>query len=122
MHPLVRKSFPDRQYLEEIIKGNWQSDEAVRKTMILLAFYRFWAELFLKDSASEYAAKPHDAQRCIASLNRLLLDASYPDLYEGNPYDWIFLFAAQDDYPLEAIRFFMREVYLNKEEACNEPQ
>lgn len=122
VHPLVRKSFPDRQYLEEIIKGNWQSDEVVRKTMILLAFYRFWAELFLKDSASEYAAKPHDAQRCIASINRLLLDSSYPDLYEGNPYDWIFLFAAQDDYPLEAIRFFMREVYLNKEEACNKPQ
>lgn len=122
VHPLVRKSFPDRQSLEEIIKGNWQSDEVVRKTMILLAFYRFWAELFLKDPASEYAAKPHDAQRCIASIDRLLLDANYPDLYEGNPYDWIFLFASQDDYPLEAIRFFMREVYLNKEEACNEPQ
>ena len=114
IHPLVRKSFPDRQGLEAIISGNWQSDEVVRKTMILLAFYRFWTELFLKGSEPEYMAQPQDAPRCIASVNRLLLDARYPDLYEGNPYDWIFFYASQDAYPLDAFRFFMREVYLNK--------
>ena len=114
IHPLVRKSFPDRQGLEAIISGGWQSHEVVRKTMILLAFYRFWAELFLKGEEPEYSAKPDDAQRCIASINRLLLDAGYAELYEGNPYDWIFLYASKDAYPLEAFRFFMREVYLNK--------
>jgi hypothetical protein len=114
IHPLVRRSFPDRQGLEAIISGNWQSDEVVRKTLILLAFYRFWTDLFLKGKEAEYMAGPHDAQRCLASINRLLLDARYPDLYEGNPYDWIFLYASQDTYPLDAFRFFMREVYLNK--------
>lgn len=122
IHPIVRKCFPDRQGLENIIKGKYRSDEVVRKTLILLAFYRFWADLFLNDTASEYAAKPKDAQRCVASINRLLLDASYPELYEGNPYDWIFLFAAQDEYPLEAFRFFMREVYLDKVESRGGPQ
>ena len=62
----------------------------------------------------EYAAKPYDGPRCIASINRLLLDASYPELYEGNPYDWIFLYASPDAYPLDAFRSFMREAYLNK--------
>jgi len=114
IHPLVSKSFPDRQGLEAIIGGNWQSDEVVRKTMILLAFYRFWTELLLKGTEPEYAAKPYDGPRCIASINRLLLDASYPELYEGNPYDWIFLYASQDAYPLDAFRSFMREAYLNK--------
>lgn len=118
IHPLAGKSFPDRRGLEEINKGNWQSDEVIRKTMILLAFYRFWAELFLKGSASEYEAKPNDAERCIASIDRLLLDAGYPALYAGNPYDWIFLFVSLDEYPLEAFRFFMKEVYL----AAGEPQ
>ena len=28
----------------------------------------------------------------------------------------------KDEYPLEAFRFFMREVYLNKVESCGEPQ
>ena len=66
------------------------------------------------DYTPEYAAKPYDGPRCIASINRLLLDASYPELYEGNPYDWIFLYASQDAYPLDAFRSFMREAYLNK--------
>ena len=114
IHRLVGRSFPDRQGLEAIIGGNWQSDEVVRKTMILLAFYRFWTELLLKGTEPEYAAKPYDGPRCIASINRLLLDASYPELYEGNPYDWIFLYASQDAYPLDAFRSFMREAYLNK--------
>ena len=76
----------------------------------------------MKDSAPEYAARPDDVRRCIASMNRFLVDAGYPELYEGNPYDWIFIFAVQDEYPLEAFRFFMREVYLNKEESCGEQQ
>ena len=49
-------------------------------------------------------------------MNKMLTDAGYPALYEGNPYDWIFMFAAQDAYPLDAFRFFMRELYLNKAE------
>ena len=117
IHPLVRRSFPDRQGLEAIISGRWQSDEVVRKTMILLAFYRFWTERFLDGSDSEYMAKPGDALRCITSMNRFLVDASYPELYEGNPYDWIFLYASQDAFPLDAFRFFMREVYLRKLES-----
>ncbi len=100
IHPLVSKSFPDRQGLEAIIGGNWQSDEVVRKTMILLAFYRFWTELLLKGTEPEYAAKPYDGPRCIASINRLLLDASYPELYESRPYlnipEWSAAFVEAD--------------------------
>lgn len=122
IHSVVRNSFPDRQGLEEIIKGNWQSDEVIRKTLILLVFYYFWVKLLLQGTTSVYAAQPSDAPRCIDSINRVLLEAGYPELYAGNPYDWIFLFAAQDGDPLEAFRFFMREVYLNKEESRAAPQ
>lgn len=40
----------------------------------------------------------------------------YPTLYAGNPFDWIFLYSAHDDSPLEALRFFMRELYLVKKD------
>ena len=53
----------------------------------------------------------------MSDINKKLSESMYPALYEGNPYDWIFLFAAQDEYPMDAFRFFMREVYLDKEEA-----
>lgn len=114
IHPIVCRSFPDRHGLEEIIKGNWQSDEVIRKTLIMLSFYRFWADLLLKSNTHDYVACPEDYNRYIFSTNRILTDASYPELYEGNPYDWIFLYASQDADPLYAFRCFMREVYCNK--------
>ena len=47
---------------------------------------------------------------------RFLSDAGYPALYAGNPFDWIFMYSAHDDCPLEALRFFMRELYLVKKD------
>lgn len=116
IHPLVDKDFPSRQGLEKIIKGRHLSSEIVRKTMIILAFYRFWAKRSVKNKTPEYQAAPGEAPECVAALNNLLVTCGYPALYAGNPYDWIFLFAAQDEYPLSAFRYFMREVYLNNEE------
>lgn len=122
LHPVARESFPDRQGLEGIIKGVYQSDEVVRKTIILLVFYRFWAKKCVKNNSSEYLSNPKEANRCLAAINKQLVDAGYPALYEGNPYDWIFMFAAQDEYPLSAFRYFMRELYLNQEEENDELQ
>lgn len=116
IHPLASASFPDRQGLDAILKGNNKSPEVVRKTIILLAFYRYWAEICVKNNNLYCEAQPDETARCMASMNKMLTDAGYPALYEGNPYDWIFMFAAQDAYPLDAFRFFMRELYLNKAE------
>lgn len=113
IHPLACASFPDRQGLEGIIKGYNKSSEVVRKTMILLAFYSFWADICIKNN-NLYSENNGDTERCLSFINKLLLDTGYPTLYEGNPYDWIFMFAMQDQYPLEAFRFFMRELYLYK--------
>lgn len=117
IHPIVMDSFPDRQGLEGIIKGIHQSNEVVRKTLILLTFYRFWADLSVKNNTGDYRATQIDMQRCIAIIDRILIECGYPNLYAGNAYDWIFLFAAQSEYPLSDFRYFMREVYLNKKES-----
>lgn len=115
IHPVAGYAFPDRQGLEGILRGVHQSFETVRKTMILLSFYRFWAALSVKEQSSPYYAKPLDLDRCRTNINRLLTDSGYPMLYEGNPFDWIFLYAAQDDAPLETFRAFMQELYSFKQ-------
>lgn len=115
LHPLAEDSFPDRQGLEAILRGEHKSNELVRKTMILLVFYEFWVKRILRAGNCYAQAEPADAERCHAEINRYLLDAGYPALYAGNPYDWIFLFAMQDTYPLETFRGFMQELYIN----CN---
>ena len=116
LHPLAEDSFPDRQGLEAILRGEHKSNELVRKTIILLVFYKFWTSLLLKKGGSSYRANPDDSERCYAEINRYLVDAGYPTIYAGNPYDWIFLFAIQDEYPMETFRYFMRELYIIKED------
>ena len=116
LHPLAEDSFPDRQGLEAILRGEHKSNELVRKTIILLVFYKYWTSLAIKRGKYSFQAKHEDTERCHAEINRYLADAGYPTLYAGNPYDWIFLFAMQDEYPMETFRYFMRELYVIKEE------
>jgi len=112
IHPLAEDSFPDRQGLEAILRGEHKSHELVRKTLILLVFYKYWVTLFLKRGE----VSREDKERCYAQMNRYLVDANYPSLYAGNPYDWIFMFALNDDDPLGTFRYFMRELYMEKED------
>ena len=116
LHPLAEGSFPDRQGLEAILRGEHKSHELVRKTMILLVFYEYWTKILLHKGNCSYYANHKDSERCYAHINRYLVDAGYPTLYEGNPYDWIFLFAMQDDYPMDTFRDFMKQLYFIKED------
>lgn len=120
IHPLAAYSFPERQGLEDILRGKHKSHELVRKTLILLVFYNFWLSLALKDKNSAYQAQCGDTDKCIAEINKYLVDTGYPELYAGNPYDWIFMFAANDDGPLNTFRGFMNELFYVKEDEIRE--
>lgn len=109
LHPLAEDAFPDRGGIEAILNGTHTSYERVRKILILLVFYRFWAKRALK--ANSYQAGDRDAQRCIAEINNNLHVAGYATLYPGNPYDFIILTALDADLPLVTFREYMREVF-----------
>lgn len=109
LHPLAEASFPDRDGLTKILNGEHVSYERVRKTMILLVFYRFWVGRALREN--DYSAGYGDADRCLASMDDFLAEAGYPAMYPGNPYDFVFLFAIHAEMPLLTFRDFMRELY-----------
>ncbi len=111
LHSLAQDSFPDRQGFQLILAGKHVAYERVRKILILLSFYSFWANRAISKSEIICRAQGGDADRCLVEINRFLADSSYPVLYSGNPYDWLFLFAIQDDYPLETFRGFMGELF-----------
>ena len=102
LHEGVRDSFPDRQGIDLILRGQKVSYERVRKWLILLTYYAFWARRALANG--HYRASPGDAGRCLASMNQYLVQAGYPELYIGNPYDWIFFYTAESDEPLIIFR------------------
>ena len=43
-------------------------------------------------------------------MNQYLMDAGYPEMYVGNPYDWIFFYAAKSAEPLFMFRYFWNEL------------
>ena len=116
LHHLAEADFPDRLSIEEILSGKHKSSEKIRKTLIFLLFYKFWTAAALRHQDASYHACGGDADRCIDTIDRYLLECGYPALYYGNPFDWLFLFAAEDEYPLATLRDFIHELYLYKAE------
>lgn len=115
LHEDAQDSFPDRQGIDLILRGEHVSYERVRKWLVLLAFYTYWAKKAI--SRGDYEAMPGDADRCISEMNLYLIDCGYPDLYVGNPYDWIFFYAAKDDEPLRTFRYIWNELLAETLEA-----
>lgn len=109
--------FPSRQNIDKLIRGDLVSDnEIIRKMLIFLVFYAYWADLITKQNDALYLAKPSDSERCLDTINNRLLNADYPELYAGNPYDWLFLWSLNTQSPLVAFRTYMGEVFAIKEE------
>lgn len=108
--------FPNRQNIDKLIRGDLVGDdEIIRKMLIFLVFYNYWAKLIISKNEALYQAEPLDAERCLCTINARLMEAGYPELYAGNPYDWMFMWALKDENPLEAFRYYMREVFDIKE-------
>ena len=105
MHEFAAANYPARGGILKLLKGEPVSHDLTRKTLIFLAFYHFWVNRALSHSGNpSYMAEEHDRERCLAELDQYLLDAGFPEIYAGNPYDWIFLWAAGREAPLPAFR------------------
>ena len=130
---IAEKQFPNRQTLEKILKGKHVEQESIRKTMILTYFYYFWIKKALQEEKKQienngnntpmikqlnmmaYQAAPGDDGRFIDNMNSRLLEVGYPELYPGNPYDWIFVYCSMSEEPLTVFREFIHEMYLENE-------
>ena len=109
MHQFAAENYPNRQGIEKLLRGEPAKHDLTRKTLIWLAFYQFWMKTALSHTGRKsYEAGPHDRERCLAEIDQYLLDAGFPEMYAGNPYDWIFLWAAERDAPLMAFRYYWR--------------
>lgn len=111
--------FPHRESIEALMRNENKDHEVYRKMLILLVFYKFWAER-IKDQENVFlwAANKDDKEKSLDLINQYLLEAGYPELYAGNPYDWIFIWSIHDDNPLYAFRFYIGEVFaINSEKA-----
>ena len=119
LHADAQDSFPDRQGIEAILAGKNVSYERVRKLLILLEFYVFWARKRLEAGTCD--AGEQDGARFIATVNQYMIEAGYPELYVGNPYDWIFFYVSHDREPLITFREIWQSLLDNVSEASANP-
>lgn len=116
---IVKLNFPSKKTFSKILNRSQSemstSYDSIRKCLILLKFYHFWVTLELmmdsgnaaEDSQTEYADYFDDF---CEEMAQLLEECGYEELYERNPYDWIFLWASTTEQPLESFRGVMKTI------------
>lgn len=80
------------------------SFEERRKAIILLFSYAAWYKM-------QWTHADYDFDDYITQLDSLLFDCNYMGLYFGNPFDWLFLYCAQAQRPLDMLRDTLQEVF-----------
>lgn len=108
--------FPSQHSIDKLIRGEMSDNELIRKMLIFLVFYTYWAKKTIKNGNVFYVAKAADSEECMDTIDSYLSDVGYPQMYIGNPYDWLFMWALNDEHPLEAFRTYMGEVFTIREE------
>ena len=82
--------------------------EELRKLIILLFSYTYWYKVQWTDVDA-------DIDDYIAQVNVYLTDSGFSPIYYGNPFDWMFLYCALNERPLDVFRGLLAEV-LEEEE------
>ena len=120
---IVKLNFPSKKTFSKILNRSQSetstSYDSIRKCLILLKFYHFWVTLELmmdsgnaaEDPQSDYADYFDDF---CEEMAQLLEECGYEELYERNPYDWIFLWASTAEHPLESFRGVMQAIKVKK--------
>ncbi|OUQ43211.1 hypothetical protein B5E65_05400 [Gemmiger sp. An120] len=100
----IRTNFPEASVFS---KKN-PSFEELRKMIILLGSYYLWRQ-------AKRTGKMLELDAYIQEMNDRLNTAGLPPLYYGNPFDWLFLFSAKEDNPLDCFREILAEAMEDEE-------
>lgn len=104
----IKRNFPERQEFVNILNGK-ASYDVIRKALIMLTFYRFFADIKVKE------IKPYDLfDQFVMEMDTILMECGYVQLYWRNPYDWMIGYCAYTDAPLDTLREFIYEFYLSR--------
>lgn len=110
---IVRNNFPSKKVISDLLSEDKiytsKSYDGIRKMLVLLDFYRFWLNIKLKIGYTELTAEELFKTYC-DEANSCLDECGYEKLYDGNPYDWIFLTAANSEAPIVYLRSCITEL------------
>ena len=113
---LIKRNFPQREQLKNISKEN-ASNDVIRKTLIMLNFYCFFAEAQFGNSANEKSMFENGLfDEFVDEMNATLELCGYVQLYWRNPFDWLIGYCAESSNPVDKLRDIIDELYLSNDE------
>ena len=107
---IVRSNFPSKKTMSDILSEKDEkknkilvskSYDSIRKMIVLLFFYCFWLEVKLGIGGTKNHSNDELPGIYIEQSDARLLECGYEEMYQGNPYDWIFLCSAKSEDPLK---------------------
>lgn len=108
---LICKNFPKRQSFINIRKHD-ASDDVIRKALIILVFYEFYATALL-DAEKNASGNPLDFSEEYedfqVELDNILLECGYVQMYLRNPFDFLLIYCAKTCNPLDTFRSLIAE-------------
>lgn len=116
---MLKLNFPSKKNFSKILNRSQSetstSYDSIRKCLIFLKFYHFWTTLELMTGSGSANENLHteDAdyfEDFCDEMAQLLEECGYEELYERNPYDWLFLWASASENPLESFRSVIGEI------------
>lgn len=105
---LIKRNFPQRQQIENILKGK-ASYEVIRKALVILNFYSFFTEAMLNniEGGQELFFEFYD------EMDSVLAECGYVGLYWRNPFDWMIGYCACAPNPVDELRNLIEKYYLS---------
>lgn len=115
----VLTNFPNPSALSKVLnkKNNTSQYETIRKMLILLFFFNYYAdhELGMQNKGPKVQKS---YEEFIMKLEELLIDCGYGPLYYRNPYDWLIVYCAKRNRPIVEFQNYMRKNYFEEVEAA----
>ena len=111
---LIKRNWPDRERFAQILNKKTASYDVIRKALIMLRFYYFFATLECRKLS---VMDRHD--EFVDAMDMDLDECGYIQLYWRNPYDWMFGYCSCADNPLRELKGLIQEYYLDDETIYN---
>ncbi|MBS5950881.1 MAG: hypothetical protein KIC47_11280 [Clostridium sp.] len=102
---IIFKNYPTKITFSNIFNNKHITFDMLRKSLVLLSFYTFWADICINKDDS-----PDNSIVFVHETNDMLIEAGMNRLYPGNPFDWLFLYCSNTSYPLDTFREIISEI------------
>lgn len=116
---VVTCNFPSKKTFSDFFKNPTAntSYDSIRKMLILLQFWHFWCRTEL--SGNDDIPNEDLYSAFCDETNDVLYHCGYSTLYVGNPYDFIYMYAARTEFPTEKLREFFGLIEEEKRKMAN---